>query len=156
MPPCCHIPKTRIVWFTFGISCGYKLSLGGSLGGFSLLFGVDFEALMSMSRFPIRWAGKNAISIPIHNWCMFWNIPAPFSAANPELPELPPLLPTFSATLYGSSSGIGILGRFLISNGRWTRRNRNTIIGIFAVVAWSQSAVAYHINGDNDAIFRAE
>lgn len=36
----------------------------------------------------------------------------------PELPPLPPLPPPFPATLYGSSSGIGILGLFFISNGR--------------------------------------
>lgn len=36
----------------------------------------------------------------------------------PELPELFPL--PLPAMLYGSSSGIGILGRFLISNGRCT------------------------------------
>lgn len=35
----------------------------------------------------------------------------------PELPELP-LPPPLPAMLYGSSSGIGILGRFLISSGR--------------------------------------
>lgn len=37
----------------------------------------------------------------------------------PELPELP-LPPPLPAMLYGSSSGIGIRGRFLISSGRWT------------------------------------
>lgn len=39
----------------------------------------------------------------------------------PELPELPLPLP---AILYGSSSGMGIRGRFLISSGRCTKRKK--------------------------------
>lgn len=70
-----------------------------------------------------------ALNVSAGIWCKC--IVLPELPLKPELPELPPLEPfPVPATLYGSSSGIGILGRFLISKGRWTAE-RNTCVKYF-------------------------
>ena len=74
------------------------LSRGGNFGGLSLRFSPfcwDFN---------INWSRTAAT--------------ATRSACDPPNPELPELLALVPASLYGSSSGIGIFGRFLMSTAR--------------------------------------
>lgn len=59
-----------------------------------------------------------------HKMCIYKPETLPL-VPKPELPELPPLPSPLPAMLYGSSSGIGILGRFLMSNGRCTAEEKN-------------------------------
>lgn len=68
------------------------------------------KAKLDLKYFKIKITPKKKIN---------FNLLLLLPLVKPELPELPPLPPPLPATLYGSSSGIGILGRFLISSGRW-------------------------------------
>lgn len=72
------------------------LSRGGSFGGFSL-------------RLPFICCIRCSFVTAIRS--------RPISPDDPDAPEFSSSL---EATLYGSSSGMGILGRFLISTGLWT------------------------------------
>lgn len=87
--------KTKL---TFGISWGYgPLSRGGNFGGLSRLRCCDNNcSLVAATMLPFPF------DMPL--------VPE-------ELPEDPVPLP---ATLYGSSSGIGIRGRFFMSTVRFT------------------------------------
>lgn len=92
---------------TFGKLWWKELSRGGNFGGFSLfLLPNCVDCIKSWSLVAVTWC------CPIS--------PEDPDAPNPDDPELPPPLP---AIVYGSSSdGIGILGRFFISIGRWTAK----------------------------------
>lgn len=106
-----HFVLNFLTFNTLGNSCGYKLSLGGNFGGFSLRLCANC-CVCNIN------CSRVAATCPC--CCPFPPL-TPF-VPKPELPELPPPLP---ATLYGSSSGIGILGRFFISTGRCTVINNN-------------------------------